>query len=118
MRVPPPLWLFSRAWRRRYGREVLDMYASSARPVADWFDLLRAGSVALLEDTMRSRLACLLLAACAAFIAAAGYTTTQLAEGIRETPHHWWSTAPYVALGLALIALAATVASRRAAPDS
>jgi hypothetical protein len=38
----------------------------------------------------------------------AGYTLRDLAQGITETPSHWWSTAPWIGivLGVTLLVLA------------
>jgi hypothetical protein len=38
----------------------------------------------------------------------AGYTLRDLAQGITETPSHWWSTAPWIGivLGVGLLLLA------------
>jgi len=117
MRLPPPLWLFARRWRRRYGKEVLEMYARSRRPISDWLDLFRTGSVSIMEETMRSRLVQLLVVMCALFAGGAIYTISELAGGIREAPDHWWSTAPYVGLLMSLAALVLIVGRRRTADD-
>src|SRR4029450_1255832 len=35
----------------------------------------------------------------------AGYTFRDLAKGITEAPTHWWSTAPWIAIGLGVVLL-------------
>jgi hypothetical protein len=46
-------------------------------------------------------LAALVLAAASLF--ALGYAVNDLANRITEVPQHWWSSAPVLGLGLALI---------------
>jgi hypothetical protein len=38
---------------------------------------------------------------------ALGYAVNDLADGITEVPHHWWSSAPLLGLGAALALWAA-----------
>jgi hypothetical protein len=44
----------------------------------------------------------------------AGYTVRDLAKGIAEAPSHWWSTAPWIAIGLGVgLLVLARISDRR-----
>jgi uncharacterized membrane protein YhiD involved in acid resistance len=44
----------------------------------------------------------------------AGYTFRDLAKGITEAPSHWWSTAPWIAIGLGVgLLVLARISDRR-----
>ena len=44
----------------------------------------------------------------------AGYTLQDLAKGITEAPSHWWSTAPWIAIGLGVgLLVLARISDRR-----
>lgn len=117
------LWLFPRGWRTRYGEEVAELFRSRDRHLLDVVDLvvtalsLRVeGAVRLLEREVRKMERRLKLVRVAGGVAAAlmvvgigttWWATTELADGLRELPSHWWSglaMAPLL-LGLALLGL-------------
>lgn len=105
------LWLAPAVWRRRYGPEVIDLLASSKRPLADRVDLIRTclglrGATVREAVTMRTCVLVTSLMALGLGIAWAAAADQQLANGLVELPGHWWS-AP--ALGL-VVAGAAGVA--------
>jgi uncharacterized protein YjeT (DUF2065 family) len=112
------LWLFPRAWRASYGREVGEMLAGSQRPWRDRADLLRAAAAVrgrqlvdtLLErtDTTMRNLRAAGIGLVAVGLAGVAWVIPQLADGIIELPFHWWSSLaalPLVA-GTALLAAA------------
>jgi hypothetical protein len=44
----------------------------------------------------------------------AGYTLRDLARGITETPSHWWSTVPWIVIGLGVgLLVLARISHRR-----
>lgn len=117
------LWLFPRGWRTRYGEEVAELFRSRDRHLLDVVDLvvtalsLRVeGAVRLLEREVRKMERRLKLVRVAGGVAAAlmvvgigttWWAMTELADGLRELPSHWWSglaMAPLL-LGLALLGL-------------
>jgi hypothetical protein len=84
--------------RARYGNEIEQLLATSDRPAADLFDVVRQGSRWHLEALMRKgwRTGAVVLAAVSMF--ALGYAVNGLAGGLTELPRHWWSTAPLLGL--------------------
>jgi hypothetical protein len=105
MKLPPPLWLFPRRWRQRYGCEVRDTFRVSGSRFDDWLDMSVVGLQQRLEDSMQSLLTVGLTTIAGASLVATGYALAELSNGLAEMHRHWWSAAPLVALGSSLALL-------------
>jgi hypothetical protein len=107
--------LLPRAWRRRYGDELLDELRSRRATPALLLDVLvlvvRLRAEQLGRHLVAVLVICLPAAAGGAF---ATYSAVgRLAHGWVELPGHWWS-APWPALTIAFLAIAgAACAGRR-----
>ncbi len=103
------LRLYPRAWRERYGEEVLDLLASSHRPVRDSADWPPGPSPCAPAMWPPGCAATAGPPSSWVVIGLQGllWSVPQLQEGIVEVPMHWWSSlaaSPLVA-GLAMLVL-------------
>jgi hypothetical protein len=105
MKLPAPIWLFPRRWRRRYGGEARDVFAASGSRFGDWLDLVAIGARQRLEDSMRTLVVISLLTIAGASLVAAGYALAELEGGVRAMHRHWWSAAPLAAFAASLLLL-------------
>jgi hypothetical protein len=113
------LRIFPRAWRDRYGAEVLELLAASRRPGRDLADVLRAAALLRLDSLLRSAdMHKIALSAAALLVLGALWITwaiPRLARGAAELPQHWWS-APgllFLLAGAILAGVAGTMRRRR-----
>jgi hypothetical protein len=83
------VWLYPRAWRLRYGREVAGLLADSPRP---WRDAINVAFHAPLTWTEITVVKAMILVVAASSLVWFGFTIGQLAGGVREIPRHWWSS--------------------------
>jgi len=107
-------WLlraYPRAWRDRYGEEILDLLAASDRPVLAAIDVLATGIRIRIEGDGMIRTAAVLAVLGLVW---AAWAIPQLASGVLELPGHWWSAPSLLLLaGGAGLATAALVRRRR-----
>jgi hypothetical protein len=97
------VWLYPRAWRLRYGREVAELLAESERPWRDSVNLALYAALAWTEVTMFK---VVILVVAALSLVSLGFTIGQLADGVREIPQHWWSS---VSAAVAVVAVTAAI---------
>jgi hypothetical protein len=99
------VWLYPRRWRDRYGGELVDLLAVSQHP---WRDGVNAAGHAALVWSEVPVFKVMIVILAAASLVAFGFTVSQLADGVPEIPHHWWSSA---SAGLTVVAVAAAIVS-------
>ena len=99
------VWLYPRRWRDRYGREMVELLATSQHPWRDGMNLAVYAALAWSEVPMFKVISLLVAAAALVMF---GFTVGQLADGVQEIPQHWWST---ISAAVAILALAAATVS-------
>ena len=103
------VWLYPRRWRERYGAELADLLAVSNHPWRDGVNV--AGHAALVWSEVPVFKAMVVVLAAASLVVL-GFTVGQLAHGVPEIPHHWWSSASacltVVAVAAAIVSIART----------
>jgi hypothetical protein len=105
------VWLYPRRWRDRYGRELVELLDVSQRPWRDSVNVLVHAALVWLEVPV---VKLIVIVAAPASLMLFGFSVGQLADGVREVPHHWWSSASAALTFLAVTAaLISAVRTRR-----
>jgi hypothetical protein len=97
------VWLYPRAWRLRYGRELAQLLAESERP---WRGSVNVAFYAALAWTEVTVFKVIIVIVAAASLVSLGFTIGQLTGGVREIPQHWWSS---LATAVAVITVTAAI---------
>ena len=97
--------LYPRRWRDRFGREMSELLSASERPWRDGLNIAAYAVLAWMEVPVFKAIVTIVAAASLVMF---GFTVGQLADGVREIPHHWWSS---VSAAVAIVAVATALVS-------
>jgi hypothetical protein len=109
------VWLYPRRWRERYGREMIDLLAASRRP---WRDGMNIAAHAALAWSEVAAVKVVVTILAAGSLVTFGFTVGQLADGIHDVLHHWWSSISAVVVILAVGAATVSLTRPRSTYDA
>jgi hypothetical protein len=114
------LRLYPKAFRERYGDEVLEMINRSDHPRRDALNVAVHASRLRLQTLITHPLRHLLDVIVVLAVFDLGYTVNDLHGGVSEVHHHWWSSFALAVTALTITARLAVdvIANRRQHPPT